>query len=92
MLTPTFHPWYLLIVLAFVPFLPPAAGEDRRWWLAAFPWIYLSGTAIFSYLAYGDQAQFYERLWVRLLQWLPAILLLAAAAAAALKRNFRRLC
>jgi len=92
LLTPTFHPWYLLIVLAFVPFLPPAAGEDRRWWLAAFPWIYLSGTAIFSYLAYGDPAQIYERLWVRLLQWLPAILLLAAAAASALKRNFRRLC
>ncbi len=79
LLTPTFHPWYLLIVLAFIPFLPPTAGEDRRWWLAAFPWIYLSGTAVFSYLAYGDPAQVYERPWVRLLQWLPTILLLAAA-------------
>jgi hypothetical protein len=79
LLTPTFHPWYLLIVLAFVPFLPPAAEEDRRWWLVALPWIYLSGAAIFSYLAYSDPAQVYERPWVRLLQWLPTILLLVAA-------------
>jgi hypothetical protein len=92
LLTPTFHPWYLLIVLAFVPFLPPAAGEDRRWWLAALPWIYLSGTAIFSYLAYSDPAQVFERLWVRLLQWLPIILLLAVAAASAMKRKIRRHC
>jgi hypothetical protein len=68
-------------MLAFVPFLPPAAGEDRRWWLAALPWIYLSGTAFFSYLAYSDPAQVYERPWVRLLQWLPAALLLAVALA-----------
>jgi hypothetical protein len=77
--TPTFHPWYLLIVLAFIPFVPPAAGEDRRWWLAALPWIYLSGAAIFSYLAYSDPTQIYESLWVRVLQWLPATLLLAVA-------------
>lgn len=82
LLTPTFHPWYLLIVLAFIPFLPPAAGEDRRWWLAALPWIYLSGAAVFSYLAYSDPAYFHEWPWVRLLQWLPTILLLAAALAA----------
>jgi hypothetical protein len=81
LLTPTFHPWYLLIVLAFIPFLPPAAGEDRRWWLAISPWIYLSGAAVFSYLAYSDPAQVYERPWVRLLQWLPTILLLAVALA-----------
>ena len=81
LVTPTFHPWYLLIVLAFIPFVPPAAGEDRRWWLAALPWIYLSGTAVFSYLAYSDPAQIYESPRVRLLQWLPATLLLAAALA-----------
>ena len=54
LLTPTFHPWYLLILLAFVPFLPPGAGESRLWWLAALPWLWLSGTAVFSYLAYLD--------------------------------------
>ena len=81
--TPTFHPWYLLLLLAFLPFLPPAAGESRLWWLAVLPWLWLSGTAVFSYLAYLDPLLVVERPWVRLLQWLPALLLLIAAAAAA---------
>jgi hypothetical protein len=81
--TPTFHPWYLLILLAFIPFLPPAEGEDYRWWLAVLPWLYLSGTAVFSYLAYSEPSLVIERPWVRLLQWLPALLLLLAAFLAA---------
>ncbi len=86
LLTPTFHPWYLLILLAFLPFLPPAAGESRRWWLAVLPWLWLSGTAVFSYLAYFDPQVFLERPWVRALQWLPALLLLIVAAAALIRR------
>jgi hypothetical protein len=80
--TPTFHPWYLLILLAFLPFLPPAGGEDRRWWLAVFPWLFLSGMAVFSYLAYSDPALVIERPWVRWLQWLPTLLLLLVAFSA----------
>ena len=78
LLTPTFHPWYLLILLAFVPFLPPAEGESRLWWLAALPWLWLSATAVFSYLAYLDPLLVVERPWVRLVQWLPVWLLLLA--------------
>jgi hypothetical protein len=85
LLTPTFHPWYLLFLLAFVPFLPPGAGEDGRWWLAAAPWLWLSGTAVFSYLAYMSSGVVVERPWVRVLQWGPALALAALAVV-----SFRR--
>jgi hypothetical protein len=80
LLTPTFHPWYLLFLLAFLPFLPPAAGEDWRWWLAAAPWLWLSATAVFSYLAYVSLGVVVERPWARLLQWGPALILVGVAA------------
>lgn len=89
LLTPTYHPWYLLILLAFLPFLPPAPGESRRYWLAVLPWLWLSGTAVFSYLAYLDPQAFLERPWVRALQWLPTLLLIAVAIAAAARRSRR---
>jgi hypothetical protein len=82
LLTPTFHPWYLLIVLAFVPFLPPGAGESGRCWLATGPWLWLSGTAVFSYLAYLEPGLVLERPWVRAVQWLPALGLALLAAVA----------
>ena len=74
LLTPTFHPWYLLFLLAFVPFLPPGVGEDRRWWLAAAPWLWLSATAVFSYLAYLQPGVVVEQPWVRVLEWGPVLL------------------
>lgn len=76
LLTPTFHPWYLLFLLSFVPFLPPADGEPMRRWWSAVPWIYLSGTLVFSYLTYENPLNFGERPWVRLLEWGPTIMLL----------------
>ncbi len=76
LLTPTFHPWYLLILIAFLPFLPPGPDEKPwRWWLAA-PWLYLSGALIFSYLTYLDPLDFGELEWVRNLEWIPVIGLL----------------
>ena len=81
-LTPTLHPWYILILLAFLPFLPPAAEESRWLWLMALPWLYLSGALIFSYLTYLDPHQFGELEWVRRLEWLPTLFLLGSAALA----------
>ncbi len=81
-LTPTVHPWYLLILLAFLPFLPPTKGETRWWWLAALPWLYLSGALIFSYLTYLNPQQPAELEWVRQLEWLPTLLLVAVGATA----------
>ena len=88
LLSPTVHPWYLLILLAFLPFLPPGSDESPRWWLVAFPWIYLSGAIVFSYLTYQDAGHFFEREWVRLLEWVPTLLLGGAASLAMLKRKW----
>ena len=80
LLTPTFHPWYLLILLAFVPFLTPAVDETPWIWLLVAPWLYLSGALVFSYLTYLDPLDFGELAWVRRLEWIPTIVLLSAAA------------
>jgi len=80
LITPTLHPWYILILLAFLPFLTPA-GEESPWlWLLVAPWLYLSGALIFSYLTYLDPLNFGELEWVRQLEWLPVFILLLAAA------------
>ena len=79
LLTPTLHPWYILILLAFIPFLPPFQNESRWQWLLITPWLYLSGALIFSYLTYLDPLNFGEREWVRQLEWLPTLGLLGTA-------------
>jgi hypothetical protein len=71
LMTPTVHPWYALILLAFLPFLPPVEGENRWLWWAAVPWMYLSGVLIFSYLIYFNQAQPMILEWIRRIQWVP---------------------
>ena len=77
LLTPTVHPWYALILLVFVPFLPPTIDENKNYWLITVPWIYLSGGLIFSYLTYLDPNDFRELAWVRNLEWIPTLTLLA---------------
>lgn len=79
LLTPTVHPWYTIIVIAFLPFVAPADGEHRRLWLLVLPWLYLSGALIFSYLAYLNPQQYGELEWVRQLEWLPVFALLFVA-------------
>jgi multisubunit Na+/H+ antiporter MnhG subunit len=79
LLTPTVHPWYTLIVLAFLPFLPPGEGEPKRLWMSAIPWIYLSGSLVFSYLTYLDPLNYGELSWVRQVEWLPTLILVLVA-------------
>lgn len=81
LLAPVFHPWYLLLLLALVPFLTPAEDEAPSRWLDAAPWLLLSGLLIVSYLTYEDPAAFAERTWVRRLQWWPTLALVVVAAA-----------
>jgi hypothetical protein len=76
LLTPTVHPWYILVLIAFLPFLAPGEGESRWLWLLVLPWLYLSGALIFSYLTYLDPLNFGELEWVRRLQWIPTLILL----------------
>ena len=80
LLTTTFHPWYLLTLLAFVPFLAPAEDEPGwRWWLVV-PWLYLSAAIALSYLTYADPSGYRELEWVRSLEWLPLFALLLVLA------------
>jgi len=90
LLTPVLHPWYTLLLLAFVPFLAPAEREHRAQWVIVAPWIVFSGLLIFSYLTYENPAAFAEREWVRRVEWYPTLVLLALAAGWILrKRAFR---
>jgi hypothetical protein len=82
LLTPTLHPWYLHLLLLFLPFLAPSTTEPRWRWLLLAPWIYLSGAIIFSYLTYLNPLAFGELEWVRRLEWLPLLALLLVAIGA----------
>ncbi|MBI1880836.1 MAG: hypothetical protein HYR94_21880, partial [Chloroflexi bacterium] len=73
LLTTTVHPWYVLILLAFLPFLVPGFTESRWRWLAVVPWLYLSATLPLSYLAYLNPLDFRELEWVRQTEWLPTL-------------------
>ncbi len=90
LLTPTFHPWYLLLLLAFVPFLAPAEDESPWRWLLAAPWLYLSGALVFSYMTYLDPLNYGELEWVRQVEWIPTILLLVAGLVAERIRRLER--
>ncbi len=79
LLTPTLHPWYLLILLAFLPFLAPGEAEPAWQWLLLAPWLYLSAAVIFSYITYLNPLDFREYEWVRMVEWLPTLGLLLLA-------------
>jgi hypothetical protein len=79
LLAPTLHPWYILPLLAFVPFLPPAADEPANRWLWAAPWLYLSAALCLSYYTYVDLLALREVAWVRRLEWIPTLALLVLA-------------
>ncbi len=81
LLTMTFHPWYLLALLPFVPLLTPGADELRRIWLWTWPWLWLSGTLALSYIRYIDPTDPREFEWVRRWEWLPTLGLLGIALA-----------
>ncbi len=90
LLTTTVHPWYLLIVLVFVPFLAPGPAEPRWGWLAVVPWIYLSAALPLSYVTYLNPLDLREYEWVRTVEWLPTMGLLVMWGAWELKRRLKR--
>jgi hypothetical protein len=71
LLTTTVHPWYLLILLALLPFLPPLPDESIWRWLTVIPWLYLSGSIALSYMTYLDPLNFREFEWIRKTEWVP---------------------
>ena len=78
--TPVLHPWYILLLLGFLPFLAPSPDEPLVGWLHSAPWLFFSGLLIFSYLTYEDPLAFGERDWVRRLEWIPTLALLGVSA------------
>jgi hypothetical protein len=78
LLATTVHPWYALILLAFVPFLTPTPTESPRHWLSIAPWLYLSAALPLSYLTYLNPLDFRELEWVRQTEWWPTLGLLVS--------------
>lgn len=85
LLTTTLHPWYLVLMMALLPLVVPPPAAARRHtigaWLTLAPWLYLAGAISLSYLTYQDPAAHAERSWVRAVEWLPTVILLATAGA-----------
>jgi hypothetical protein len=78
LLATTVHPWYLLVLIPFLPFLAPTENEPKRLWLLVLPWLWLSGIVALSYVTYIDPDSLRDLDWVRLLEWLPTLCLLGA--------------
>jgi hypothetical protein len=88
-LTPVFHPWYLVSLIALGTFLTPGPDEPQsRWWLVG-PIGYLALTAPLSYLTYQDPENFRELDWVRRVEWWPSLVLTAIAFGVAMQRRGR---
>jgi hypothetical protein len=80
LLTTTVHPWYVTLVIPLLPFLLPRKGEATRAGRFLWPWLYFSAAVTLSYLTYLDPANLREYDRVRLIEYVPLILLLLWAA------------
>ena len=78
LITPVFHPWYLLLLVALVLFQTPTETEPSRRWFALAPWAWLSFALVISYITYQDPNFFFERAWVRRVEWWPTLAMGAA--------------
>jgi hypothetical protein len=76
----TLHPWYVTLILPFLPFLLPRKGETPIPGRFVWPWLYFSIAVAFSYLTYIDPQNLREFAWVRNVEYLPFYGLLAWAA------------
>ncbi len=84
LLTTTVHPWYLLPLLALLPFCAPGPSESAWRWLDLTPWLYLAAAVMLAYLTYLDPANLREVPWVRRTEWWPTLGLLLVVAPARL--------
>jgi alpha-1,6-mannosyltransferase len=71
-------PWYLTWLLALIPLLPLKDNPAMRWWAAG--WLYFSAAVNLSYLFYLDPANPGERLWIRLVEYIPLYILLGISS------------
>jgi hypothetical protein len=74
--THTVHPWYVVFILPFLPFLLPRGDEVSQIRRFIWPWLYLSIAVALSYLTYFDPNDLREYDIVRLLEYIPVFILL----------------
>lgn len=72
--SPTVHPWYAIVLLAFLPFLPPSSDEGLVRWYPTTLALYLAALLPLSYLTYRTPDSFAEPAWVAPLTWIPICL------------------
>ena len=77
LLSATVFPWYVTLMIAIVAALP--LDRSRAWRMVFIGWIYFSGAVNLSYLFYIDPGNPGEIEWVRTVEYLPLLLLLAGA-------------
>jgi len=70
LLTTTVHPWYVTLIVPFLPFLYPVRDETNLTGRFVWSWIYLSIAISLSYLTYIDPQNLREYPLVRLLEYL----------------------
>ncbi len=76
LLTRVVHPWYVTLLVLYLPFLAPAEGESSAWGRFTWPGVYFSLAVGLSYLTYSDPDNFREFPFVRNLEYLPLFALL----------------
>lgn len=79
LLTPTIHPWYVILIVPFLPFLLPRRSEAPLARSFMWPWVYFTLIVAVSYLSYIDPENPREFAWVRQVEYLPLFVLLAWA-------------
>jgi hypothetical protein len=80
LLATTVHPWYVTLIIPFLPFLTPREGEEARISRFLLPALYFSAAVGLSYTRYMDPATLREYDAVRLVEYLPVYLMLVWAA------------
>jgi len=71
LLAATIHPWYVTLIIPFLPFLIPKDAQSPNIKLFLWPWVYFSIVVTLSYLTYLNPDNFRETTWVRLLEYIP---------------------
>lgn len=87
--THTVHPWYLTILVPFIPFLLPYQGETGRISRFIVPWLYLSCAVSLSYLTYLDLENFREYFFVRTIEYIPFYTLMIWALFPYIRQSIR---